>query len=61
LTRPSRLPAIALTAYARTEDRRDALAAGFDGYVSKPVESRGLLAAITTLVRARRSTLSAIS
>jgi len=50
-TRPSRLPAIALTAYARTEDRRDALAAGFDGYVTKPVESRELLAAIATLVR----------
>src|SRR5262249_54945020 len=52
--RAARLPAIALTAYARTEDRRKALAAGFDAYVSKPVESRELLAAIIRLVRARR-------
>jgi CheY-like chemotaxis protein len=33
-----RVPALALTAYARLEDRTQALAAGFSGHVAKPVE-----------------------
>lgn len=33
-----RLPAIAITAYAKEEDKQSALAAGFDRYLSKPVE-----------------------
>lgn len=37
------LPSIALTAYAREEDRRRALEAGFDDHVSKPVEPAELL------------------
>jgi CheY-like chemotaxis protein len=32
------LPAIALTAYARLEDRERALAAGFNFHVGKPVD-----------------------
>jgi CheY-like chemotaxis protein len=32
------IPAIALTAYARAEDRVKAIAAGFQMHVSKPVE-----------------------
>jgi len=36
--RGSRLPAAALTAYARAEDRAGALHAGFDTHVHKPVE-----------------------
>jgi CheY-like chemotaxis protein len=32
------VPLVALTAYARPEDRRRALAAGFRGYIAKPVE-----------------------
>jgi PAS domain S-box-containing protein len=40
------LPAIALTAYARTEDRNRALAEGFHFYVTKPVEPNTLIAAV---------------
>jgi PAS domain S-box-containing protein len=42
------IPAIALTAYARAEDRRKALAAGFQMHISKPVDPSeiiGLVAA----------------
>jgi len=38
-----RLPAIALTAYAREEDTRRALAAGFDAHLSKPVDPARLI------------------
>ena len=40
------LPAIALTAYARPEDRARILAAGFDAHVVKPVEQAAVLAAV---------------
>ena len=36
--RERRLPAAALTAYVRAEDRAAALRAGFDAHVQKPVE-----------------------
>ncbi|MDT1877914.1 response regulator, partial [Acinetobacter baumannii] len=38
--------AIALTAFARSEDRLRALEAGFGAHVSKPVEQAELMAAI---------------
>lgn len=48
----ARVPAIALTAHARTEDIEQALASGFQMHVAKPVDSTRLLSAITaTLVR----------
>jgi CheY-like chemotaxis protein len=34
------LPAIAVTAYARREDRSKALAAGFNGYCVKPIDGQ---------------------
>lgn len=43
------IPAIALTAYARTEDRVKALTAGFQMHVPKPVESAELAIAIATV------------
>jgi CheY-like chemotaxis protein len=40
------IPAIALTAFARSEDRTRALRAGFRMHVSKPVEASELCAAV---------------
>ena len=44
-----RVPALALTAYARREDRAQALAAGFHVHLAKPVEPRDLVEAVTRL------------
>ncbi len=43
--------AIALTAHARTSDRLNVLAAGFDAHVAKPFEPAELIAVIASLVR----------
>jgi PAS domain S-box-containing protein len=45
------VPAIALTAYARAEDRMLAITAGFNTHIPKPVDARELIAAIATHVR----------
>jgi two-component system cell cycle response regulator DivK len=42
----SNLPVIALTAFSRTHDRNDALVAGFDGYLSKPIDPEAFVAQI---------------
>jgi CheY-like chemotaxis protein len=47
-------PAVALTAFARSEDRRRALMAGFQMYLPKPVESAELLAVASNLFTASR-------
>ena len=47
----SRIPAVALTAYARAEDRTAALRAGFDMHLAKPIETAELLVVIATLVQ----------
>ena len=44
------LPAIALTAFARSEDRTRALRAGFLAHVAKPVEPSELLATVASVV-----------
>ena len=49
--RVSETPAVALTAYARDDDRERSLAAGFDAYLSKPVEPSELLAVLSGLVK----------
>ena len=46
---PATLPAIALTAFARLEDRRDALLAGYQVHLAKPVDPQELLAAVASL------------
>jgi signal transduction histidine kinase len=43
------LPAAALTAFAREEDRREALAAGFQMHLSKPIDAASLVAAVASL------------
>jgi CheY-like chemotaxis protein len=41
-------PAIALTAYARSEDRITAILAGFQHHISKPVEPAELIAVVAS-------------
>ena len=43
------IPAIALTAYAKEEDRARALAEGYHLHISKPVEPESLIAAVSSL------------
>ncbi|HET6337641.1 MAG TPA: ATP-binding protein [Polyangiales bacterium] len=45
-----RTPAIALTAFARTEDRTRAMLAGYQVHISKPIEPPELVAAVKSLV-----------
>jgi CheY-like chemotaxis protein len=47
--RGGRIPAVALTAYARVEDRTKALMAGFNMHVPKPVEPAELMAVLASL------------
>ncbi len=49
--RGGRVPAIALTAFARSEDRTRALRAGFLVHVSKPVDPAELVATVASVVR----------
>ena len=44
------IPALALTAYARSEDRIAALKAGFQMHLAKPIEPNDLLVTLATLV-----------
>lgn len=46
---PAELPAAALTAFVRPEDRRRALLAGFQTHLAKPVEPAELVAAVASL------------
>jgi CheY-like chemotaxis protein len=44
-----RTPAVALTAFARSEDRRRAMMAGFQVHVAKPAEPAELVATVASL------------
>jgi CheY-like chemotaxis protein/anti-sigma regulatory factor (Ser/Thr protein kinase) len=44
-----RMPAVALTAYARAEDRKRAMLAGFQTHVAKPVDPAELVAVVASL------------
>jgi CheY-like chemotaxis protein len=47
--RGGRIPALALSAYARIEDRAAAISAGYQQHASKPIEPAELAAAVATL------------
>ena len=49
------IPAIALTAYARAEDRVQALRSGFQMHIAKPVEATELVVAVANLAGRMRS------
>jgi PAS domain S-box-containing protein len=51
------VPAAALTAYARSEDRAKALRSGFQIHLSKPIDPGELMEAIAGLVKARQPPL----
>jgi CheY-like chemotaxis protein len=48
------IPAIALTAYARSQDRMLAFRAGYQAHLAKPVEPTELIATIVDLVQVSR-------
>ncbi len=45
-----KIPAVAITAYARDEDRQRALSCGFADYLAKPIELAELIAAVANAV-----------
>ncbi len=47
--RGGRIPAVALTGYARVEDYKEALAAGFQLHIAKPVRAAELIAVVASL------------
>jgi signal transduction histidine kinase/CheY-like chemotaxis protein len=47
----ARIPAIALTAFARSEDRTKAMLAGYQVHVAKPIEPQELVVTVGSLVR----------
>jgi PAS domain S-box-containing protein len=49
------LPAAALTAFARSQDRARALRSGFEMHMSKPIDPAELVASVATLVRRARA------
>ena len=46
----ARLPAIALTAFARSEDRTRALLAGYGAHLAKPVDAAELIATVAAVM-----------
>jgi PAS domain S-box-containing protein len=50
----ARIPAIALTAFARTEDRTRAIRAGFQGHLAKPFEATELILMVASFANIMR-------
>ena len=55
-----KVPAIALTAYARSEDRRRALVEGFQTHVAKPIDPNELLLIVAAATATQRGGASAV-
>ena len=53
------LPVLAVTAYAMRDDRDNVLNAGFDGYLSKPINARDLANELERLLHKREDRNSA--
>jgi len=53
------IPAAAITAFAREEDRLLAVRAGFQMHLAKPVDPDGLVAAVASLARRKRPEMAA--
>jgi two-component system cell cycle response regulator DivK len=49
------IPVVALTALAMREDRQRFLAAGFDGYIAKPLDVRALPGQVATVLAGARA------
>ena len=49
--RGGKMPALALTAYARPEDRDRSLEAGFNGHITKPVQANELVGMVAQVAR----------
>jgi CheY-like chemotaxis protein len=47
--REKRIPAVALTSYARVHDRMQAILAGFSTHVAKPIEANELVTVVASL------------
>jgi DNA-binding response OmpR family regulator len=55
VSRGGMVPAVALTAYAKIEDRVTILGAGFQMYLSKPASPNELVAVVGSLAKRRGS------
>ena len=52
------IPVIAMTANAFEEDKREAIAAGMDGHIAKPIQVDKLLAMLAEMIRQQETHLS---
>lgn len=52
----ARIPTVALTAQAMQGDEEAALAAGFDGYIAKPIDTRSFSQAVARFLGSRGNT-----